>query len=75
MHHGMKRGLCLVGKKPRLFMAGNIREGTGRDCFEMFSGRQIEDGTERDGKGLKIILACMGQDGTVGVNFLDGTGR
>ena len=56
-------------------MAGNIREGTGRDCFEMFSGRQIEDGTERDGKGLKIILACMGQDGTVGVNFLDGTGR
>ena len=33
----------------RLFMAGNIRDGTGRYCFDMFGGKKIEDGTGRDG--------------------------
>ena len=60
----------------RLFMAGNIRDGTGRYCFDMFGGEKVEGGTGRDGKMMKIILACwMGREGTVGVNFLDGTGR
>ena len=44
-------------------------------CFDMFGGKSIEDGTARDGKALKIVVAWMGRDGTVGVNFLDGTGR
>ena len=57
-------------------MAGNIRDGPGRYCFNMFGGKKIEDGTGRDGKIImKIIVAWMGRDGTVGVNFLDGTGR
>ena len=30
-------------------MAGNIRDGTGRYCFDMFGGKKIEDGTGRDG--------------------------
>ena len=41
----------------------------------MFGGEKIEDGTGRHGKIMKVIVAWMGQDGTVGVNFLDGTGR
>ena len=58
-------------------MAGNIRDGTGRYCFDMFRGQKMktEDGTGPDGKMMKIALAWMGRDGTVGVNFLDGTGR
>ena len=56
-------------------MAGNIRDGTGRYCFDMFGGKEIEDGTGRDGKKMNIIVAWVGRDGTVGVNFLDGTGR
>ena len=59
----------------RLFMAGNIRDGTGRYCFDMIGGKKIEDGTGRDGKIMKIIDAWMGRDGTVGVNFLDRMGR
>ena len=59
----------------RLFMAGNIRDGTGRYCVDMFGGKKVEDGTGRDGKIMKIILAWMGWDGTVRVDFLDGTGR
>ena len=40
----------------------------------MFGGEKFEDGTGRDGKMMKLILAWMGRDGTVGgVNFLDGT--
>ena len=59
---------------------GNIRDGTGRYCFDMFAGKKIEDGTGRDrtgqdGKIMKNIVAWMGRDGTVGVNFLGGTGR
>ena len=36
----------------RVFMAGNIRDGTGRYycCFDMFGGKNIEDETGRDGK-------------------------
>ena len=59
----------------RRFMAGNIRDGTGRYCFDMFGEKKIEDGTGRDSKIMKIVFAWMEQDGTVGVNFLDGTGR
>ena len=56
-------------------MVGNFRDWTGRYCFDMFGGEKIEDGTGRHGKIMKVIVAWMGQDGTVGVNFLDGTGR
>ena len=56
-------------------MAGNIRDGTGQYCFDMFDGKKKEDGTERDGKITKIIFAWMKRDGTAGVDFLDGTGR
>ena len=56
-------------------MAGNVRDGTGRYCADMFGGLNIEDGTGRDGKIMKITLAWMGRDGTVRVDFLDGTGR
>ena len=41
----------------------------------MFGGRANENGTGRDGKKMEIIVAWMGRDRTVGVNFLDGTGR
>ena len=58
----------------RLFMAGNIRDGTGRYCFDMCGGKNSRrDGTGR--KIMKIIVAWMGRDRTVGVNILDGTGR
>ena len=43
-------------------MAGNIRDGTGRYCFDMFGGKNIEDGTGRDGKKIKAQLP--GWDGT-----------
>ena len=33
-------------------------------CFDMFGGKSIEDGTGRDGKALKIVVAWMGRDGT-----------
>ena len=56
-------------------MAGSIGDGTGRYCFDTFGGIFFQDGTRRDGKILKIIVAWMGRDWTVGVNFLDGTGR
>ena len=55
-------------------MAGNIRERTGRYCYDMFGGEKIEDGTGRDGKTMKTTVAWMKRDGTVGVNFLNGTG-
>ena len=45
------------------FMAGNIRDGTRRYWFDMFGGEKNEDGTGRDGKITKIIVA------------VDGTGR
>ena len=56
-------------------MAGNIRDGMGRDCFDTFGAKKIEDGTGRDGKIIKIAVGWMGRDGTLGVKFLDGTGR
>ena len=56
-------------------MAGNIRDGTGRYCFDMFDGKKNEDGTGREGKIMKNVVAWMGRDGTVGVKFLDGTRR
>ena len=56
-------------------MASSIRDGTGRYCFDMFGGKKNEDGTGRNGKMIKIIVAWMGRDRTVGVDFLDGTGR
>ena len=56
-------------------MARDIRDGTGWDCFDMFGGEKIEDVTGRDGKIMKNRVAWMGRDATVGVNFLDGTGR
>ena len=57
-------------------MAGNIRDGTGQYCFDMFDGKKKEDGTERDGKIIEIIVASMRpRDRTVGVNFPDGTER
>ena len=66
-------------------MAGNVRDGTRRHRFDMFDGKKVEDGTGRDGKIMKIIVAWMGRDGTMGVDFStrrdgkkkchDGTGR
>ena len=56
-------------------MAGTIRDGTGRYCFDMFGRRKTQDGTGRDGKILSIMVAWMGRERTVGVNFLDGMGR
>ena len=56
-------------------MVGNVRDGTGRHCFDMFDGKKNEDGTGRDGKIMKIRLAWRRRDGTVGVNFPDGTER
>ena len=47
-------------------MAGNFRDGTGRYCFDMFGGGKNGNGTGRDGKIMKIIVAWMGRDGTVG---------
>ena len=30
----------------RLFMAGNIRDGTGRDCFDTFDGKKMKTGRD-----------------------------
>ena len=38
----------------RLFMAGDIRDRTGRYCFDMFGGKKVEGGTGRDGKTKKL---------------------
>ena len=59
----------------RFFMAGNNRDGTGQYFSDMFGGKNVQDGTGRDGIIMKIVVAWMRRDGTVGVNFLDGTGR
>ena len=40
----------------------------------MFGEKNVEDGTGRGGKKMKITVARMGRDGMVGVDFLDGTG-
>ena len=37
-------------------MAGNIRDGTRRDCFDMSGGKTTEDATQRDGKIPKPIV-------------------
>ena len=51
-----------------IFQTG--RDGTVLICL---AGKKLKTG--RDGKILKIIVAWMRRDGTVGVNFLEGTGR
>ena len=63
-------------------MAGNIRDGAGRYCFDIFGREKIwrRDGTGRDGKTMEIIVAGMGRYGTVRDStmtslFHDGTGR
>ena len=55
-------------------MVGNIRDGTGRYCFDMFGGKMFEDRTGREVKIMEIIVTWIGRDGTVGLNFLDETG-
>ena len=40
----------LFPKFLKLFMAGNVRDGTGRYSFDMFGGKKNEDGTGRDGE-------------------------
>ena len=47
-------------------MAGNIRDGTGRYCFDMSGGKNFEDGTGRDGTG---------RQNNENYSCLDGTGR
>ena len=68
----------------RLFMAGNIRDGTGRYCVDMFGGKKVEDGTGRDGKVQWPFGLMTGRDGkqklprrdgTVNKNCHDGTER
>lgn len=41
----------------------------------MFGGKKNGDGTGRDGKMRQHVLGETRRDGTVGVKFLDGTGR
>ena len=66
-----------------LLMACNIPDGTGRYCFDMFGGENIEGGTGRDGRcefsrrdGTVQYkdLFVSGRDGTVNENWHDGTG-
>ena len=69
-------------------MAGHIRDGTGRYCFDMFGGKFFEDGTGRDGKNENYsCLDWTGRDSGFEVSrredgraqltfvFHDGTGR
>ena len=56
-------------------MVGNIREGTGRYCFDMFGGKCFEDGTGRDGK-INENYSCLdgtGRDGGCEFSQPDGT--
>ena len=55
-------------------MAGNLFE-TGRDgtVLTCLTGKKLKAG--RDGKMMKIMVAWMERNGTVGVDFLDGTVR
>ena len=62
-------------KKPRLITVTDNRDGTGRDCFDLFGGECFDGGTGRDGKMRTNIVGGAGRDGTVGVQFLYGTGR
>ena len=39
------------GNNQGFSLAGNIRDGTGRYCFDMFGGKNLEDGRGRDGTG------------------------
>ena len=55
-------------------MAGNIRDGTGWDCFDTFGGEN-NDGNGRDGKMMNFVVGWTGRHGTVSAKFRDGTGR
>ena len=73
---GYIRALCFVSQvinTKRVFMARNIRDRTGRYCFDVFGGEKVEGGTGQDGKKMKIVVAWTGRDGTVGV--ISSTGR
>lgn len=59
----------------RLITVLDNRDGTGRYCFYFFGGKKNEDGTGRDGKMTTKQVFETGRDGTVGVQFLNGTGR
>ena len=56
-------------------MAGNIRDGTGRYCFDRFGGKNCEDGTGRDGKNNEnySFLDVTGRDGGCEFSRRDGT--
>ena len=56
-------------------MVRNIRDGTGRDCFDMFGAKKTRDGTGRSSHNKPIFswLDGMGRDS--GCKILDGTGR
>ena len=54
-------------------MAGDIRDWTGRYCFDMFGGKKKEDGAARDGKKLKTIVSRTGRDGLREFPRRDGT--
>ena len=45
-------------------MVTRVRDGTGRDCFDIFGGRAVEDGTRRAGKRIKPIVCWTGWNGT-----------
>ena len=62
-------------------MVGNIRDGKGRYCFDMFGGKKKlktgRDGTGRDGTGRekKWKLQLPGWDGTGQWVWISSTGR
>ena len=55
-------------------MAGNIGDGTGRDCFDTLGGKKIEYGTGRQNNEKYGWLDGTRRDGG-GCEFLDRTGR
>ena len=84
------RRSCIQREKCKtvVFMAGHIRDGTGRYCFDMFGGKFFEDGTGRDGKNENYsCLDWTGRDSGFEVSrredgraqltfvFHDGTGQ
>lgn len=57
-------------------MAGDIRDGTGRDCFDMFAGEKMTAGRYINDNYL-VVCGRDGtwRDGTVGAIILGGTRR